>query len=175
MGAWSYVQPRIATALRKLNGAEPHAGAQAAAAAVRTATAPQAAAAAAAATHNRRFSFGTRIGTSDIDSDKGCLVQVGNGIELQAVGFQFEPYRWRPCGVTWDSSRTVVVIKLRRTSALRSRIETRMGARMPATRLSGAQRNAAHANSRLRAAPQPASRPSRRTGNGGTRRRRHFI
>ena len=33
---------------------------------------------------------------------KGCLVQVGNGIELQAVGFQFEPYWWRPCGVTWD-------------------------------------------------------------------------
>ena len=31
---------------------------------------------------------------------------------------RFEPYRWRPCGVTWDSSRTVVVIKLRRTSAL---------------------------------------------------------
>ena len=29
-----------------------------------------------------------------------------------------EPYRWCPCGVTWDSSRTVVVIKLRRTSAL---------------------------------------------------------
>ena len=29
-----------------------------------------------------------------------------------------ELYRWRPCGVTWDSSRTVVVIKLRRTSAL---------------------------------------------------------
>ena len=27
-------------------------------------------------------------------------------------------YMWRPCGVTWDSSRTVVVIKLRRTSAL---------------------------------------------------------
>ena len=48
----------------------------------------------------------------------GCLVQVGNGIELEAVGLQFEPYRWRPCGVTWDSSRTVVVIKLRRTSAL---------------------------------------------------------
>ena len=52
-----------------------------------------------------------------------CLVgmscQVGNGIELEAVGLQFEPYRWRPCGVTWDSSRTVVVIKLRRTSALR--------------------------------------------------------
>ena len=41
------------------------------------------------------------------------------GIELEAVGFRFEPYRWRPCGVTWDSSRTVVVIKLRRTSALR--------------------------------------------------------
>ena len=49
---------------------------------------------------------------------EGCLVQVGNGIELKAVGLQFEPYRWRPCGVTWDSSRTVVVIKLRRTSAL---------------------------------------------------------
>ena len=47
---------------------------------------------------------------------KGCLVQVGNGIELEAVGLQFEPCRWRPCGVTWDSSRTVVVIKLRRTS-----------------------------------------------------------
>ena len=39
------------------------------------------------------------------------------GIELEAVGLQFEPYRWRPCGVTWDSSRTVVVTKLRRTSA----------------------------------------------------------
>ena len=49
---------------------------------------------------------------------QGCLVQVGNGIELEAVGLQFEPYRWRPCGVTWDSSRTVVVLKLRRTSAL---------------------------------------------------------
>ena len=49
---------------------------------------------------------------------KGCLVQVGNGIELETVGLQFEPYRWRHCGVTWDSSRTVVVIKLRRTSAL---------------------------------------------------------
>ena len=48
----------------------------------------------------------------------GCLVKVGNDIELEAVGLQFEPYRWRPCGVTWDSSRTVVVIKLRRTSAL---------------------------------------------------------
>ena len=31
---------------------------------------------------------------------------------------QFEPYQCRPCGVTWDSSRTVVVIKLLRTSAL---------------------------------------------------------
>ena len=36
MGAWSYVQPRIATALRKLNGAAPHAGGQAAAAAATT-------------------------------------------------------------------------------------------------------------------------------------------
>ena len=51
-------------------------------------------------------------------SDEGCLVQVGNGIELEAVDLQFEPYGWCPCGVTWDSSRTVVVIKLQRTSAL---------------------------------------------------------
>ena len=42
----------------------------------------------------------------------GCLAQVGNGIELEAIGLQFEPYLWLPCGVTWDSSRTVVVIKL---------------------------------------------------------------
>ena len=42
-------------------------------------------------------------------SNKGCLVQVGNGIELEAVGLQFEPYLWHPCGVTWDSSLTVVV------------------------------------------------------------------
>ena len=32
----------------------------------------------------------------------GCLVQVGNCIELDTVGRLFEPYRWRPCGVTWD-------------------------------------------------------------------------
>ena len=37
----------------------------------------------------------------------GCLVQVGNGIELEAVGFQFEPYWWLPCGVTWDSSQVL--------------------------------------------------------------------
>ena len=49
---------------------------------------------------------------------KGCLVQVGNGIELEAVGFQFEHYLWCPCGVIWDSPQTVVVIKLLRTSAL---------------------------------------------------------
>ena len=31
------------------------------------------------------------------------LVQVGNGIELDTVGRQFERYyRLRPCGVTWD-------------------------------------------------------------------------
>ena len=40
------------------------------------------------------------------------LVQVGNGIELEAIGFWFEPYQWLPCGLTWDSSQTVVVIKL---------------------------------------------------------------
>ena len=33
-----------------------------------------------------------------------CLVQVCNGIELKAVGLQFELYLWSPCGVTWDSS-----------------------------------------------------------------------
>ena len=55
---------------------------------------------------------------SEVQHTWMCLVQVGNGIELEAVGLQFEPYRWRPCGVTWDSSRTVVVIKLRRTPAL---------------------------------------------------------
>ena len=38
------------------------------------------------------------------DKLQGCLIQVGNGIELEAVCLQFEPYRWRPCGVTWDSS-----------------------------------------------------------------------
>ena len=47
-----------------------------------------------------------------------CLVQVGNGIELEVVVLQFELYRWRPCRVTWDSSRKVVVIELRQTSAL---------------------------------------------------------
>ena len=47
-----------------------------------------------------------------------CLVQVGNGIGLEAVGLKFEPYWWLPCGVTWDSSLTVVVKKLLRTSAL---------------------------------------------------------
>ena len=45
---------------------------------------------------------------------QGCLVQVGNCIDLETVGLQFEPCRRRPCGVTCDSSRTVV-IKLRRT------------------------------------------------------------
>ena len=48
----------------------------------------------------------------------GCLVQVGNGIVLEAVGLQFEPYLWHPCCVTWDSSQTVVVIKLQQTSSL---------------------------------------------------------
>ena len=52
----------------------------------------------------------------EVSLGPGCLVQVGNGIGLEAVGLQFEPYRWCPCGVTWDSSRTVVVIKRRRTS-----------------------------------------------------------
>ena len=42
----------------------------------------------------------------------GYLVQVGNGIELNTVGRQFEPYRLRPCALG-RCSRTVVVIKLR--------------------------------------------------------------
>ena len=50
------------------------------------------------------------------------IVQGGNGIELEAIGLQFKPYLWRPCGLTWDSSRTlwrtVMVIKLLRTSTL---------------------------------------------------------
>ena len=40
---------------------------------------------------------------------------------LDTVGRQSEPYRWRPCVVTWDDvecSKTVVVRKLWRTSAL---------------------------------------------------------
>ena len=49
-----------------------------------------------------------------VERGVGSLVQVGNDIELEAVGLQYEPHRWCPCGVTWDSSRTVVVI----TSAL---------------------------------------------------------
>ena len=43
--------------------------------------------------------------------------QCYDGIELAAVGLQFKPYWWCPCGVTWDSSLTVVVIKLLLTSA----------------------------------------------------------
>ena len=48
---------------------------------------------------------------------KGCLVQFGNCIELEV---QFEPYLLCPCGVIWDSSWTVVVITLWRTSTLRA-------------------------------------------------------
>ena len=46
--------------------------------------------------------------TRNIIIGQGTLVsniyKVGNGTELEAVGFLFEPYLWRPCGVTWDSS-----------------------------------------------------------------------
>ena len=28
---------------------------------------------------------------------------------LEAVGLQLEPYRWRPCGVTWDSKASVPI------------------------------------------------------------------
>ena len=50
----------------------------------------------------------------------GCLVQCGNGIELDTVGRQFEPYLLHPCGVTGDfvpKQWTVVTIKLLRISA----------------------------------------------------------
>ena len=74
-------------------------------------------------THPPRFdhhqwSTTTTTHPPQFNHHQGCLVQVGNGIKLEAVGLQFEPYRWRPCCVTWDSSRTVVVITLRRTFAL---------------------------------------------------------
>ena len=46
------------------------------------------------------------------------LTQKLNTLFWLKVIFQVEPYLWRPCGVTWDSSLTVVVIKLWRTSAL---------------------------------------------------------
>ena len=29
---------------------------------------------------------------------QGCRLQAGNGIELETVGRQFEPYRWRDFG-----------------------------------------------------------------------------
>ena len=61
---------------------------------------------------------------------KGCLVQVGKDIELDAVGRQFEPYayrrlrlhRWRPCGVTCDAVLANVNSRaiLQRTSAFLS-------------------------------------------------------
>ena len=70
-----------------------------------------------------RFSHGRVLFDShNVQKSVTQIIYLGplpsNGIELEAVGLQFEPYRWRPCGVTWDSSRTVVVIKLLRTSAL---------------------------------------------------------
>ena len=44
--------------------------------------------------------------------------RIARDSRMEAGGLQFGPYWWRPCGVTWDSSRTVVVRKLLRTSAL---------------------------------------------------------
>ena len=58
-----------------------------------------------------------------------CLIQVGNGIEMEAVGLQFKPYLWCPCGVTWDSSQTVVVIKLLQTSTLLLRLRRELNCR----------------------------------------------
>ena len=48
-----------------------------------------------------------------------CLVQVGNCIELDTVGRQFEPYLWLPCGVTWDAvPEQLWFLKLQRKPAL---------------------------------------------------------
>ena len=38
-----------------------------------------------------------------------CLV-LGNDIELDTVGRQCEPYRWRPCGVTWDEQCLLLIL-----------------------------------------------------------------
>ena len=46
---------------------------------------------------------------------------VGNDIELdtRAVGRRFEPYQWRPCGVTWDAVlKQSWSLKLRRNTRL---------------------------------------------------------
>ena len=54
-----------------------------------------------------------------------CLqvVQVGNDIELDTVGRQFEPYRWHPCGVTWDAvPEQSWLLKLWRNSAFPSQV-----------------------------------------------------
>ena len=44
------------------------------------------------------MSEGGREGGRELERES----QVGHGIELDTVGDQFEPYLWRPCGVTWD-------------------------------------------------------------------------
>ena len=57
------------------------------------------------------FSSWARFGVYKLGPVQGCLVLVGEDIELDAVGRQFEPcpyrrlrlHRWRPCGVTWDA------------------------------------------------------------------------
>ena len=57
---------------------------------------------------------------SDSTGMDQCLVLVGNDIELDpveldTVGRQFEPYRWHPCGVTWDAvPEQSWLLKLRR-------------------------------------------------------------
>ena len=52
-----------------------------------------------------RLKIQTQTHYCSINSKWHC--HYGNGIELEAVGFQFEPYLWLPFGVTWDSSWTV--------------------------------------------------------------------
>ena len=58
------------------------------------------------------------IGAAKIARPLSCPSWQWHRIGSRWFPGQFESYLWHPCGVTWDSFRTVVVIKYRRTSAL---------------------------------------------------------
>ena len=47
---------------------------------------------------------------------QGCLVQVGNGIELEAVGLQFKPYLWCDLGFFPNSRGNKAAANLRPTT-----------------------------------------------------------
>ena len=42
-------------------------------------------------------------GANDSDAAASGQRRLVSDTELDTVGRQFEPYRWRPCGVTWDA------------------------------------------------------------------------